>query len=107
MKKSAPKELFLFAERIKSLRMQAGMTQAELARYLSLSRSSINSWEMGFSVPSATYIVELAKMFSVSADYLLGIERSSVISAYDLSEKEVSMIVDMANHFRELKYKKE
>ena len=66
------KELLLLAEKIKSIREQLGMTQAEVARKLGLTRSSINGWEMGLSVPSTQYIVELAKLFNVSTDYLLG-----------------------------------
>ena len=60
------KGLLLLAEKIKSIREQLGMTQAEVARKLGLTRSSINGWEMGLSVPSTQYIVELAKLFNVS-----------------------------------------
>ena len=55
------KELFSLAEKIKILREKSGLTQAEIARTLGLSRSSVNAWEMGLSVPSTQYIVELAK----------------------------------------------
>ena len=47
---------------IKSLREDAGYSQAELARKLGISRSSVNSWEMGLSTPTTPYIVELAKI---------------------------------------------
>ena len=67
------KELFPLAGKIKQLREKSEMTQAELARELGLTRSSINAWEMGLSVPSTPFIVELAKLFGVSTDYLLGL----------------------------------
>ena len=54
------KELLSLADRIKSLREGAGLTQAEIARALGISRSGVNAWEMGLSVPSTQYIVELA-----------------------------------------------
>ena len=54
------KELFYMADKIKQLREQMGYTQAELARKLKLTRSSINGWEMGLSVPSTPMVVELA-----------------------------------------------
>ena len=73
------KELFSLAEKIKALRESAGLTQAEVARMLGISRSGVNAWEMGLSVPSTQYIVELAKKFDVSTDYLLGIESTSTI----------------------------
>lgn len=67
------KELFSLAERIKALRERTNMTQSDVARVLGISRSGVNAWEMGLSVPSTQYIVELAKKFDVSADYILGI----------------------------------
>ena len=56
------------AERIKTLRENFGLSQAELASRLDITRSSVNAWEMGISVPSTQYIVELAQLFGVSTD---------------------------------------
>lgn len=78
------KELFLLADKIRHIREQAGITQAELARKLGLTRSSVNSWEMGLSVPSTQYVIELAKLFDVSTDYLLGMEQGATISVEGL-----------------------
>ena len=47
----------MIAERIKYLRERSGMTQAGLAKVLGITRSSVNAWEMGISVPSTQYIV--------------------------------------------------
>ncbi len=89
------KELFTIANKIKILREQFGLTQAELSRKLSLTRSCINSWEMGLSVPSTQYIVELAKLFKVSTDYLLGMESGATINVDNLSQKEIAVLLDM------------
>ena len=94
------KELFSIAEKIKYLRESADMTQSELARNLGLSRSGVNSWEMGLSIPSTQYIVELAKTFDVSADYLLGMENTSTISVKGLNDKQVSAILEIIQCFR-------
>ena len=69
------KKLFTLADRLKTLRDSSGYTQAEIARSFGISRSSVNSWEMGLSVPSTQYIVELAKKYNVSTDYLLGLNK--------------------------------
>ena len=42
----------MVADRIKALREQKKMTQAELAKRLGITRSGVNAWEMGISVPS-------------------------------------------------------
>ncbi|WP_302160973.1 helix-turn-helix domain-containing protein [uncultured Ruminococcus sp.] len=94
------KELFCLGEKIKYLRESAGLTQAELARILGLSRSGVNAWEMGLSIPSTQYIVELAKTFNVSADYLLGIEETSTISVKGLTEKQISVVLDVIQCFK-------
>lgn len=94
------KELYTVADRIKTLREQAGLTQAEVARSLGLTRSGVNAWEMGLSVPSTQYVVELAKKFEVSTDYLLGMENTSTISIKGLSEKQVSALMQIIECFR-------
>ena len=85
--------IFVIAERIKALRESAAMTQAELARRLGVTRSGVNAWEMGISVPSTQYVVELALLFGVSTDYLLGIPKTKTVSVDGLSEEEIASIV--------------
>jgi len=94
------KELFSLAEKIKLLRERINLTQSDLARQLGLTRSSVNAWEMGISVPSTQYIVELAKMFRVSTDYLLGMENTAYISVKGLSEEKVATVVELVRHLR-------
>ncbi len=43
------KELFTVAQKIKDLRGQTKMTQAELGKKLGLTRAAVNAWEMGVS----------------------------------------------------------
>ncbi len=95
------KELFHLGDKIKYLRESCGMTQSELARQMGLSRSSVNAWEMGLSIPSTQFIVELAKIFHVSADYLLGIEDTATISVSGLTEKQVTAVLDVVQCFRD------
>ncbi|MDY4231508.1 MAG: helix-turn-helix transcriptional regulator [Candidatus Faecousia sp.] len=47
----------MIAERIAALREQRHLTQAELAKRLGVTRSSVNAWELGISVPSTQYLV--------------------------------------------------
>ena len=94
------KELFSLAEKIKLLRERTSLTQSELARQMGLTRSSVNAWEMGLSVPSTQYVVELAKTFGVSADYLLGLEGNASISVQGLSEEKVALAVELVRNLR-------
>ena len=94
------KELFSLAERIKMLREKSSLTQTDLARVLGLTRSGVNSWEMGLSVPSTTYIVELAKCFKVSTDYLLGMGKTESIPIDGLSKKQVGALIEILQCFK-------
>ena len=94
------KGLMLFAEKIKALRVQTNITQADLARELGITRASVNGWEMGLSVPSTPLLVELAVFFAVSVDYLLGLEQNAVLKIDKLSPKEVAVLVELVNCLR-------
>ena len=90
----------MVADRIKNLREQANFIQAALARKLGVTRSSVNAWEMGISLPSTHYVKELASIFNVSADYLLGLDSSSTISVSGLSDFDVEMIYRLVQYIR-------
>lgn len=90
----------MIAERIKFLREQKAYTQTELAKKLGITRSSVNAWEMGISVPSTQYIVELSNIFSVSTDYLLGVEKTSTIDISGLTEKDIEMVYTLAEYLK-------
>lgn len=90
----------MIAEKIKKLREARGWSQAELARRLSVTRNGVNSWEQGLSMPSPACLVDLAKVFSVSTDYLLGIENLNSVNVTGLGAKEVALLTEMADMLR-------
>ena len=59
------------SDRIREMRERNEMTQSDLARCLNITRASVNAWEMGISIPATENIVELAKLFHISTDFLL------------------------------------
>ena len=91
----------MVADKIKALREQKGMTQAELAKRLEITRSSVNAWEMGISIPSTQYVVELAELFKVSSDYILGIGGTAAVNLSGLSEKDMQLIYEIVAHLRD------
>lgn len=91
----------MIADRIKALREARGWTQAELARRLNITRNGVNSWEQGLSMPSPACLVDLAKLFSVSTDYLLGVERLETVNVTGLNEEDVAILARLADRLRE------
>ena len=61
----------MIGARIAALRREAGMSQAQLAGLLQVSPSAVGMYEQGRREPSADTLVELARIFSVSVDYIL------------------------------------
>ena len=85
----------MIADKIKLLRERSGMTQAELARRLGVTRSGVNAWEMGITTPSTQYIVELALQFKVSTDYLLDMPYTATVSVDGLSDREIASVMEI------------
>lgn len=90
----------MVAERIKVLREQRGLTQTELSKLLGITRSSVNAWELGISVPSTQYIVELSRIFKVSTDYLLGVDGYACVNVSGLDEKDIQLVHALISHLR-------
>lgn len=65
-----------FAERLKELRLESGLTQKQLAVELKgrIDQSSIARWECGVRIPLLDAAMILAEYFGVSLDYLSGLE---------------------------------
>ena len=61
----------MLGARIAALRLQAGLSQAELAKRLSVSPSAVGMYEQGRREPSMDRIVALSGIFGVTTDYLL------------------------------------
>lgn len=62
------------SENIRTLRRQQGMMQEQLAEVMGVSVGAVSKWERGMAVPDLQYIVEMADLFGVSVDALLGVE---------------------------------
>lgn len=61
------------AERIREIRTENKLSQTEFGEKLSVSQDTVSLWEKGKSVPTAEYLVAIAKTFNVSIDYILGL----------------------------------
>lgn len=62
------------AENIKFYRKQAGLTQAQLAQHFSSDKSLISNYENGKNVPDIFKMWELADIFDITLDELVGRE---------------------------------
>lgn len=95
------------ADRIRELREKNDMTQSELAKRLSITRSSVNAWEMSLSIPSSKILPELCKVLHTTSDYLLGMDDTELLSLKYYSDDEREILYRLMRYFDESKGKTE
>jgi len=61
----------MLGARIALLRRQAGLSQRALAAALQVSPSAVGMYEQSRRIPSAALLIEMARLFGVSTDFLL------------------------------------
>lgn len=64
----------IFAERLKELRIEKGLSIQALAKDVKIGSSSLCRWENKQADVKGSQLIILAKYFKVSTDYLLGLE---------------------------------
>lgn len=62
----------IFGDRLKELRTNKGLTQADLAKATGYTQSMIAKWENAVHEPIASVVVTMADYFGICTDYLLG-----------------------------------
>ncbi len=75
-------------EKLYHLRKKKGLTQAELAEQLEVSRQSVSNWEVGTVVPSTKRLKDLSHLYEVPLDYLL--DESSLENQVESQSKEAT-----------------
>ena len=87
----------MLGSRIRELREARHLSQTDLANEFNISKQSISNWENLNVMPSVEMLVKLASYFSVSTDYLLGLDDRQIIDVTGLDENSAShirMLVD-------------
>ena len=79
-------------ERIRKLRLERSWSQVDLAKKLNVTKQSVSNWENDNIQPSIEMLVKLAREFSVSTDYLLGLEERRYLEITGLSDEEMGHI---------------
>lgn len=71
-----------FAEKLKELRKQNGISQEQLAEKIYVSRQAITKWESGNGIPDIENLISISNLFNESIDSLLS-EEKSLISKHE------------------------
>lgn len=96
----------MFGENIRELRELKGYTQQDLANKLNVSRSKVAMWETNKRDPGTDDLRELADIFDVTIDYLLGKSTDPKLSRKDELDiaKEIAKINKSLENTNELMF---
>ena len=75
-----------FSKRLKELRLEAGLTQKDLANAIEVGRTTISEYESGKIVPKQEGLLKLANHFNVSVDYLTGVSNERATRKQNTSD---------------------
>lgn len=89
-----------FGVKLKELRINAGLTQKQLATQIGVTKSVISFYELQERTPSPAVLVKLAAVFHVSTDYLLGIEKGKVLDVSGLNDDDIKVVALMVETLR-------
>ena len=81
-----------FGRKLKELRIQAGLTQKQLAERVKVTKSVISYYELQERYPSPEMLIKLANIFHVSTDFLLGIEKQQTLDISGLDDEDIRLL---------------
>ncbi|MBR1640838.1 MAG: helix-turn-helix transcriptional regulator [Butyrivibrio sp.] len=80
------------SDNIKRYRKDMGLTQEELAEAMGVTIGAVSKWENGGNIPDITTLMELANLYNISMDELLGYDKSS--KNIDALDKKIDDLCD-------------
>lgn len=87
-------------ENIRNLRLARNLSQVDLAKALGVTKQSVSNWENNNILPSIDMLIRLAQFFSVSTDYMLGLDQAKYIKISGLTDCQLAHITAIIDNIR-------
>lgn len=84
---------------LKSLRDERGYTQGQVAKKINVSIITVGRWENDERLPSTEHLIDLAILYNVSLNYLLGIDKEKSIVIDGLSDRQKAIMNSLLLEF--------
>lgn len=84
--------MFDFGNRIQQLRIDHNMSQEDLGKKLNRSKSVVCGYENNVRTPPLDVLVNIAVIFNVSLDYLVGIDKNEMVSVNGLNDVQKKLV---------------
>lgn len=89
-----------FGARLKELRKNKHLSQSEAGKRLGVTRSTISAYERNVKTPSVDILVQIAVLYNVSIDYIMGLKNRTSLYLDDLSESQQQTIIDIVERLK-------
>lgn len=90
-------------KKLKQLRELQKLSQTDLANQLGVSKSVVSSYENSIHYPPYDVLLQLARIFGVSTDFLLGAAGNRTINVDGLTDTQVTAIISIVNELKSIK----
>jgi len=91
--------MYTFGERLKKLRRAKKVKQKDLSEHLKIAMSTLSQYENNKRHPNFHLLIEIANYFSVSTDYLLGIEDQKIATLAQNIERIDASLEDQVSYY--------
>lgn len=95
--------MYDLGSRLKSIRLQRGLTQRELAARVNKSVSAISSYESNAQLPPLDVLESIVLTLNVSLDYLVGLNNSNSFSTQNLTQAQKELVELLFQEFEAAK----
>ena len=89
-----------FGNKLKELRTGRGLSQDQLAKRLSITKSMVSAYENSIRLPSYDVLTKIVLFFNVSTDYLLGFNKRKFLDTTGLTEEQIKLLSILIDEFK-------
>lgn len=90
----------MFGTRLRELRTSLKLNQVEFGQSLSVTKQSVSNWENGNIQPSIDMLIKIATEYSVSTDYLLGLDERRTLDVTGLTALQIGHLQNLVDDLK-------
>ncbi len=97
--------IYDFGMIVRMLRENKGWSQQQLAEKLGITKPTVSSYENNYAFPSFEVIKQMAVLFRVTSDYLLGLDYRTVFALESNNEEKIKLIAHTIDYIESMEEK--
>ena len=91
------------SEKLRALREARGLTQAQVAGRIGVSKAMISAYETASKAPSIEVLIRLSRLFGVSVDYLVCVDAPKTLDVSELDDDAIALIAALVRRLKHMR----